>query len=75
MTVRIAPPAADAMTRALTAARASATIVERFPTAPILSARHAQCKRVALDDDRDLHHSVTSKLNIMPLSWCSAMWQ
>jgi hypothetical protein len=29
---------------------------------------------VLVDDERDLH-SVTSKLNIMPLSWCSAMWQ
>jgi hypothetical protein len=29
---------------------------------------------VGLEDVGDLH-SVTSKLNIIPLSWCSAMWQ
>src|SRR5215207_5183567 len=32
-------------------------------------------REVRIDDERDLHHSITSKLNIMPLSWCSAMWQ
>jgi hypothetical protein len=40
----------------------------------LVGADQIEGREVRVEDVGD-PHSVTSKLNIMPLSWCSAMWQ